>query len=251
MRDIRQLHPELQRKATELIDICAQNGLKIKIGECMRTAKEQDDLYAQGRTKQGKRVTNCKGSSYSSMHQWGVAFDFYRADGRGAYDDKDGFFTKVGKLGHNIGLEWGGSWKSPVDKPHFQLPDWGSTATLLKRTYGTPEKFMQSWQGVPNTPPQTIHAVSPKGIDYSAVFDAAYYAEHHADLRAAFGNNETALQLHFVNYGMKENRRACVEFDPVAYRYRYIDLQKAFGDDYTAYYLHYIQHGKSEGRKGN
>jgi hypothetical protein len=32
-----------------------------------------------------------------------------------------------------------------VDKPHFQLPDWGSGPSKLKKLYGTPEKFMASW----------------------------------------------------------------------------------------------------------
>ena len=41
---------------------------------------------------------------------------------------------------------WGGDWKNPVDKPHFQLPDWGKTATALKNRYKTPEKFMNSWE---------------------------------------------------------------------------------------------------------
>jgi hypothetical protein len=146
MRDVNKLHPKLQTKLRELQEKCEAHGLKIGIGECLRTAAEQDALYAQGRTKPGKKVTNCKGSSYSSMHQWGVAFDIYRADGKGAYYDKDGFFAKVGKLGQEIGLEWGGSWKSIVDTPHFQLPDWGSTATKLKKQYGRPEAFFATWE---------------------------------------------------------------------------------------------------------
>lgn len=149
MRSVDQLHPELQKKISELQEKCKQQGLIIGIGECLRTAAEQDALYAQGRTKPGEKVTNCKGSSYSSMHQWGVAFDFYRNDGKGAYYDKDGFFTRVGKTGREIGLEWGGSWKSIVDKPHFQLPDWGSTAAKLKTQYGRPETFFKTWEAVP------------------------------------------------------------------------------------------------------
>ena len=145
MRDVTQLHPDLQKKAKELVDKCAKKGLKIKITECLRTKAEQDALYAQGRTKPGSIVTNAKGSSYSSMHQWGVAFDFCRNDGKGAYEDKDGFFTKVGKVGVSIGLEWGGNWRSIKDKPHFQLPNWGSTASKLKSQYGTPEKFFKTW----------------------------------------------------------------------------------------------------------
>ena len=43
-------------------------------------------------------------SSYSSMHQWGIAFDFYRNDGKGAYNNNDGFFNKVGAIGQKLGL---------------------------------------------------------------------------------------------------------------------------------------------------
>ena len=153
MRDVKQLNPDLQKKVDQLVKLCANNGIKIGIGECLRTVAEQDALYAKGRTADGSIVTNCKGSTYSSMHQWGVAFDFYLimdVDGDGktgddAYNDASGLFAKVGKLGQSIGLEWGGSWKSPVDKPHFQLPNWGSTAKKLKEQYGTPDKFMSTW----------------------------------------------------------------------------------------------------------
>ncbi len=145
MRDITLCHPRLQVLAIKLIEECAKQGLQIKIGETLRTTAEQDALYAQGRTKPGTIVTNAKGSSYSSYHQWGVAFDIYRADGRGAYYDKDGFFSKVGKIGVTLGLEWGGNWKSITDKPHFQLPYWGSSTSGIKKIYKTPEQFMKTW----------------------------------------------------------------------------------------------------------
>ena len=115
MRDVTALHPVLQEKISELLDACKKAGLKIGISECLRTKEEQDALYAQGRTKPGRIVTNAKGSTFSSMHQWGVAFDFYRADGKGAYNEADNFFGKVGAIGKSIGLEWGGDWKKPED----------------------------------------------------------------------------------------------------------------------------------------
>lgn len=153
MRDVTKLHPDLQKKIEELINLCEKNGIKIKVTECVRTKAEQDALYAKGRTTSGSIVTNCKGSSYSSMHQWGVAFDYIinqDTDGNGKIDVNDLYNAKlmnvVGKLGESIGLEWGGSWKSIVDKPHFQLPNWGSTASKLKATYGTPTKFMATWK---------------------------------------------------------------------------------------------------------
>lgn len=145
MRDVSQLHPELQKKLRKLVKQCEINGLKIGISECLRSTKEQDDLYAQGRTKPGPIVTNARGSNYSSMHQWGVAFDFYRNDGKGAYNTSGKFFEKVGAIGKSIGLEWGGDWKSIKDMPHFQLPNWGSTTSTLKRLYKEPAMFFKTW----------------------------------------------------------------------------------------------------------
>lgn len=145
MRDITLCHPRLQALAERLVEECNKQGLKIKIGETLRTVAEQDALYAQGRTKPGAIVTNAPGSSFSSCHQWGIAFDFFRNDGLGAYYDNDGFFTNVGRIGVSLGLEWGGNWKSPVDKPHFQLPNWGSTTAGIKRLYRNPDEFMRTW----------------------------------------------------------------------------------------------------------
>ena len=152
MRDVTQLHPRLQEKFELLKKKCAQKGITIRATQCLRTAKEQDALYAKGRTAPGPKVTNASGKDAKSMHQWGVAVDIVidmDADKDGDIDIRDLYNVKllnvVGKIGESIGLEWGGSWKSIVDKPHFQLPDWGSTPTKLKAKYGTPEKFIATW----------------------------------------------------------------------------------------------------------
>ena len=144
-RDINKLHPELQEIIPKLISECKSKDLIIGISECFRTVEEQDDLYAKGRTTGGSKVTKAKGSTYSSMHQWGVAFDFYRDDGSGAYNEKGDFFKKVGAVGKGYDLIWGGDWTSIVDKPHFQLSTWGDTPSELKKEYGTPDKFIESW----------------------------------------------------------------------------------------------------------
>lgn len=145
MRNISDLHPRLQQKVTELKDKCKQQDLMIGIGECLRTVEEQEILYAQGRTKPGNIVTNVRGTSYSSQHQWGIAFDFYRNDGTGAYNETDQFFEKVGTIGKSLGLGWGGDFMSIKDPPHLFLLDWGSTTTKLKNQYILPEKFMRTW----------------------------------------------------------------------------------------------------------
>lgn len=144
-RDITMCHPQLQLLANKLITECKKQGLIVKLGECFMSVAEQDALYAQGRTTKGSIVTNARGTSYSSMHQWGVAFDVIRNDGKGAYNDSDNWFSKVAKIGKSLGLEWGGDWTSLVDKPHFQLPQWGSTPTKLKKLYGNVNNFKKTW----------------------------------------------------------------------------------------------------------
>lgn len=177
MRNVSQLHPELQKKVEQLKILCQQNGITIGISECVRTVAEQDVLYAKGRTMPGKIVTKAKGNTYSSMHQWGVAFDFYLkmdVDGDGSVSDdalnnSTELFNKVGKIGQSIGLEWGGAWKSMKDLPHFQLPNWGSTSAKLKRLYGTPEKFMATWKkkGQTVTESNKITTTTKESEDYN------------------------------------------------------------------------------------
>lgn len=138
-RGIELLHKTVQPYANRLVEECAKKGLKIKITDTLRTQAEQNALYAQGRSKPGSIVTNAKYPQ--SNHCWGIAFDFCRNDGRGAFDDSDGFFTKVGQVGKSIGLSWGGDWTSFKDKPHFEYTGFGLWRALQSK-YGTPSKFL-------------------------------------------------------------------------------------------------------------
>lgn len=160
MRNVSQLHPTLQKKVVKLQQECKKQGIKIKIGECVRTVAEQNALYAKGRNGvPGPIVTKAKGTDYRSMHQWGVAFDIFLdmdvdKDGKKSddvFNNATKLFDKVGAIGKKLGLEWGGDWKSIKDLPHFQLPDYGSTATQLKNKYGTPEKFKETWDDKKDT----------------------------------------------------------------------------------------------------
>lgn len=86
--------------------------------------------------------------------------------------------------------------------------------------------------------------------DYSLVFNATYYANNHADLKAAFGTNATKLLNHFKTYGMKEGRQAISTFNVKVYKESNADLRKAFGDaGYEKYFEHYMTYGYKENRK--
>lgn len=145
-RDTKLLHPELQEICAAFVAECRKHGLAVGISETWRSKAEQDALYAQGRTRPGSIVTNAR-YPYSP-HCWGVAFDIYRNDGKGAYNDSDGWFAKCGQIGKSLGLFWGGDFRSFVDKPHFEMPSYlpqNSCKTLIAK-YGTPEKFKATWE---------------------------------------------------------------------------------------------------------
>ncbi len=144
--DRKKLHPWLDHKLGLLLKECAKEGIYLIITEGFRTVAQQNALYAKGRTKPGNIVTNARGSSYSSQHMWGVAFDIAINDSKRLYDtDLIGKVAKVAKS-DKVGLGWGGDWKSFPDTPHFYLKKWGSGTGELKATYGTPAKFKKTWR---------------------------------------------------------------------------------------------------------
>ena len=86
------------------------------------------------------------------------------------------------------------------------------------------------------------------GTDYSSVYDFNYYVQKNPDVLRAYGYDENKVLAHFVNFGMKEGRRASEKFNLSAYKNRYADLRKAFSNNNKVYYLHYIRNGKKENR---
>jgi len=131
-----QLHPSIRQQVIDTIDK-VEVGLpataKIRLVQTLRTEAEQNELFAQGRTKPGPVVTKAKfGQSY---HNYGLAFDFavmYDKDGNGTYEclswdtkydfDKDGVsdWQEVVKPFKTLGYTWGGDFNSIQDDPHLE-----------------------------------------------------------------------------------------------------------------------------------
>lgn len=111
------LYPQVQQKRDLLITLMEAVGNPVKVTDEFRSVAEQDDLYAQGRTRPGAIVTNAKGGD--SFHNWRCAFDVAFVKGNGI--SYDGPWEMLGKVGEAIGLEWGGRWTGFTDKPHFQF----------------------------------------------------------------------------------------------------------------------------------
>jgi peptidoglycan L-alanyl-D-glutamate endopeptidase CwlK len=118
------LQAEVAPYARMLVQRALAAGVVTRIIAGLRTYAEQDALFAQGRTRPGRKVTNAKGGE--SNHNFGIAFDVGVFEGA-VYLGESPRYDVVGALGQEIGLEWGGHWSSMADKPHFQLrPGWAA-----------------------------------------------------------------------------------------------------------------------------
>lgn len=113
-----QVHPELARRAKLVIAALAPHD--VRVGSGLRTYTEQNALYAQGRTKPGKKVTNARGGQ--SNHNFGLALDLTIFDADGNYLPDSPLYDLIRPAAHAAGLESGADWKHINDRPHIQLP---------------------------------------------------------------------------------------------------------------------------------
>lgn len=116
-RKIEDLHPHVASLCRKFIEQCKEAGVEVLVTSTYRDHESQNALYAQGRTAPGKIVTKAKGGQ--SFHNHKVAFDVVPlVNGKAIWND-EGLWRKIGQIGQEVGLEWGGNWKFQ-DKPHFQ-----------------------------------------------------------------------------------------------------------------------------------
>jgi len=120
------VHPELASRVKALIESLAEQGNIIEVVQGLRTFAEQDELFKQGRTKSGQVVTNAKGGQ--SNHNYGLAVDLCPfVNNKPDWNASPKVWFAIGTEATKRGLEWGGSWKKFIDKPHVQIP--GLTVT--------------------------------------------------------------------------------------------------------------------------
>jgi hypothetical protein len=144
------------------IFMCVYNGL--------RTAAQQNALYAQGRTDPGQVVT--KAQAGQSNHNYGLAVDIvpYVSGQSGALNwtvNSPQFQAMVTALKAQ-GLVYGGDWKTFPDNDHFQLPNMPpspSPAMIADFEKGVPtSQFWVSYEAGNYTPPApTPGAPAPGG----------------------------------------------------------------------------------------
>lgn len=163
------LHPKIRKQVldayTHVNNRLLGKGVRLRFAYTTRTNEEQNELFAQGRTKlfdkNGKRlgiVTKAKGGQ--SIHNYHLAFDivllldknndgiFETASWDTVLDfDKDGTadWTEVVKYFKSIGFVWGGDWKFK-DAPHFEMT-FGHTWRTLQKEFNAGKTFTEVVNG--------------------------------------------------------------------------------------------------------
>lgn len=164
------LHPAVRKEALEIYKYINNTlfgkYIRLRFTHTFRTNKEQDELYAQGRTiffdKKGNRlgkVTGAKGGQ--SIHNYGLAIDFVvlvDADKNGTFEtaswdvkkdlDGDGVsdWMEAVKFFKSKGWVWGGDWKSLIDPPHFEKT-FGNSWIDLQAKFNKGDTFEEKING--------------------------------------------------------------------------------------------------------
>lgn len=126
MTKLEGVHPDLKAKVLRMMNAFAELGCPVMVTDGVRTLKQQQALYAKGRTQPGPRVTNADGVRHKSNHQvkddgFGHAVDFAFLDAAGK-PTWEGPWALLGEMAEQQGLVWGGRWTKLVDRPHVELP---------------------------------------------------------------------------------------------------------------------------------
>jgi len=132
--NIMTLAPKAQVLARQFMNIVTK-GRDVRIISGTRTYAEQNALYRKGRygNKENK-VTNARGGR--SNHNFGIAWDIGLFD-NGKYVTQGSKYKQVAPLAlpELPDLEWGGSWKSFPDFPHYQQKAISDSVAVIRNAF--------------------------------------------------------------------------------------------------------------------
>lgn len=121
--DPNSLHPYFRDKVLQLIIKCKAKGIELAFVETYRTHAKQAEYKGMG-----KKFTSS--GAGRSKHQYGLAVDVVPiVKDTAVWHDKI-LWRKIGVIGEQLGLRWGGRWRHPYDPGHFEWSG-GLTGTEL------------------------------------------------------------------------------------------------------------------------
>jgi peptidoglycan L-alanyl-D-glutamate endopeptidase CwlK len=126
MHKLAGVHPELSEKILRILAAMEVLGFQMMVTDGVRTTGQQQALYAQGRSKPGRVVTQLDGVIKKSNHQvktdgFGHAVDCcFVVDGAPSWADALPW-SLYGAMAQALGLVWGGAWVNFKDRPHVEM----------------------------------------------------------------------------------------------------------------------------------
>lgn len=111
VKDIERLSEPAKTACKLFMSESAKRNIPIFITETLRTAERQRMLYNKG-------ASQLDGYNKKGNHQSGMAWDI-ACKGNELYNHS--ILDKAGALGRELGITWGGDWKTFIDKPHFEV----------------------------------------------------------------------------------------------------------------------------------
>jgi peptidoglycan L-alanyl-D-glutamate endopeptidase CwlK len=153
------VHPELARRVRNLEAMLSAGGVQIQVAQGIRTASQQDALYAEGRTLPGKRVTDARG--FQSNHVIGCAVDVFPEDSHGQPDWNASHpdWQRILAAAPACGLRDGICWH---DMPHLELQEIPTEPTAAIQETCKLEGVPAAWKAL-DVPTFDSPALGPAG----------------------------------------------------------------------------------------
>ena len=146
------LHPELQKRRVDLFALYKAKYPDASQPFLTQTYRNPEDQNTDFEKK--PKVTNARAGQ--SLHNYypSLAFDvaFIKSDGK-TLDWNHSLFDNLGALAQSVDLNWGGSWTSFQDRPHFQPLNGGNIYSWHLAQEGREPVWGTYTQPVPATPP--------------------------------------------------------------------------------------------------
>jgi len=100
----------------------AFHGIDVLIYCTYRDNEQQNFLYAQGRTRKGRRITNAKGGQ--SEHNYRLAWDCVPMNGGKPEWGNRRSYKLMGEIAATLDISWAGNWKGKFkETAHFSFRD--------------------------------------------------------------------------------------------------------------------------------
>lgn len=211
--DISNLHPAIREHVRAIQAQLQKEDIPFEVFEAFRTPERQADLYAQGRTKPGAKVTWV--GPWHSIHQYGLAVDFVlRENGKWSWDTtghKGAWWDRMHVIAKENGMTPIYNSKGKlIEKPHIQLqgtksrdlyqgayPDGGDEAWADRLN-----ELIDNWSGLPAPPPRPSINLGAPAIDTELM--ASMEAESSAPVHTSMNSAERDLRFQKLHKFIKD-----------------------------------------------